>query len=476
MPVRITLLCALLFALRAETAPTPPPNVVVIYCDDLGCGDLGCFGNTEVKTPRLDGMARDGLRLTRFYTAQAVCSASRSALMTGCYPNRVGIRGALGPDSKVGLNPDETTIAEVLKSRDYATGIFGKWHLGDHPTFRPTRQGFDEWVGIPYSNDMWPVKYDGTPGKNYPPLPWMNNDTVVRTLDAAGQQDEFTRDLTDAAIAFIRRNAAAGKPFFAYIPHPMPHVPLATSAAFKDVSKWGPIGNVVEELDASVGRVLDTLRELGLEQNTLVIFSSDNGPWLNFGDHAGSTGGLREGKGTSFEGGVRVPFIARWPGKITPGVVTNQVAATIDVLPTVAALTGAALPQHQIDGVDLRPLLLERDPAWKRPPLFIHYHGQGPHDPLQAVVSGDWKLVLPHTHRHYTPNKTGRNGVPVPTINKSAPLALYHLPTDPAETTDVQAAHPDILRELQTLADAHWAEITANARKPGMAPAPTTPQ
>jgi hypothetical protein len=206
----------------------------------------------------------------------------------------------------------------------------------------------------------------------------MNNDTVVRKLDAPGQQDDFTRDLTDAAIRFIRRNASAGKPFFAYIPHPMPHVPLATSAAFKDASTWGPIGNVVEELDASVGRILDTLRELGLEQNTLVLFSSDNGPWLNFGDHAGSTGGLREGKGTSFEGGVRVPFIARWPGRITPGVVTNQVAATIDVLPTVAALTGAALPQHKIDGVDLRPLLLERDPAWKRPPFFIHYHGPGP--------------------------------------------------------------------------------------------------
>jgi arylsulfatase len=337
------------------------PNIVLIFMDDMGFGDIGVNGALDYRTPNLDKLAAEGMRFTNFLSAQAVCSASRAALLTGCYPNRVGISGALFPGARVGLAPDETTIADMLKQKAYKTGIFGKWHLGDAQQFLPLQQGFDEYLGIPYSNDMWPVNYDGNPAQTasnktqFPPLPLIQQNSPVDTINTLDDQGMLTGRITDAAISFIKRNKK--KPFFAYIPHPMPHVPIYASPAFRGKSKQGLYGDVIQEVDYHVGRIMQTLQEEGLDKNTLVIFTSDNGPWFNFGNHAGSTGGFREGKGTSFEGGQRVPCIMRWKGTVPAGVVANQLASTIDILPTLAAFSGASLPEKKIDGVDLSEVL-----------------------------------------------------------------------------------------------------------------------
>jgi len=285
---------AFLSCKQQADAPETPPNVIIIFTDDQGYQDVGCYGSPDIQTPYLDKMAKEGLRLTDFYAAQAVCSASRAAMLTGCYPNRLGIHGALMPNSTKGLNLSETTIAEMLKDEGYRTAIFGKWHLGDHPDFMPNNHGFDEFYGIPYSNDMWPLHPQQGPIFNFPPLPLFENQTVVDTLT---DQASLTTRLTEKSVEFIAKNK--DNPFFLYLAHPQPHVPLYVSDKFKGKSSRGLYGDVIMEIDWSVGQILAALNAHNLSENTLVIFTSDNGPWLNYGEHAGSARPLREGKGTA---------------------------------------------------------------------------------------------------------------------------------------------------------------------------------
>ncbi len=427
------------------------PNIVLIFTDDQGYGDVGVFGARGFTTPHLDRLAAEGMRFTDFYASQAVCSASRASLLTGCYAERVSIRGALGPHAPVGLNPDETTIAEMVKPLGYATGAFGKWHLGDAEEFLPLRHGFDEYLGLPYSNDMWPVDYDGNPIESgnkatYPPLPLIDGDVLLETVDDLSEQDQLTTRYAMRAVDFVDRNA--GRPFFLYLAHSMPHVPLGVSQRFRGRSEQGMYGDVIEEIDWSVGQVLDALDRNGLTDRTLVIFTSDNGPWLNYGNHAGSTGDLREGKGTAFEGGPRVPAIMRWPGRIAPGSVSRRVASTIDILPTVAAVTGAALPDLPIDGVSLLPLLEGDESATPRNVFLYYYVGE-----LRAVREGKWKRVFEHVTRSYVGVEPGRDGHPGPYAFPRVPSALYDLDIDVAETTDVSAEHPEIVARLDAIAE-----------------------
>lgn len=424
---------------RAEE-PKRPPNVVLIFADDMGYGDLGCYGAEGIETPNLDRLAKEGTRFTDFYAAQAVCSASRAALLTGCYSNRVGIQGALGPGSKIGINANETTLAEVFKSRGYATAIYGKWHLGDAPQFLPTRHGFDDYFGLPYSNDMWPFH---PTSKSYPPLPLIEGEKVK---ELNPDQRNLTTWYTEHAVRFIEQNQK--RPFFLYVPHNMPHVPLFVSDKWKGKSKRGLYGDVIQEIDWSVGEITAALDRSGLDRNTLVIFASDNGPWLSYGDHAGSAGPLREGKGTSFDGGVREPGIFRWRGTIPAGGICREPAMTIDVLPTLAHLIGAQVPTDRIiDGKDIWPLLTR--PKMAKSPheaLYIYWGGH-----LDAVRSGQWKLHLPHEYRSLK-GQPGMGGQPGPYVQKQIGTALFDLEKDPGETLDVAAQNPDVVRRLTELA------------------------
>jgi arylsulfatase A-like enzyme len=427
-----------------------PPNVVIVYADDLGYGDVGCFGNKDIRTPNIDRLAKEGIRFTDFYVAQAVCSASRTALLTGCYPNRVGVLGALNPSSRIGIHDRETTIAEMLKTKGYATAIYGKWHLGHHPQFLPTRHGFDDYFGLPYSNDMWPRH----PTAKFPDLPLIERD---KTVQVDPDQSKLTTWYTERAVRFIEANK--DKPFFLYVPHAMPHVPLFVSERHKGKSKTGLYGDVIEEIDWSVGEILSALKANGLDENTLVIFTSDNGPWLSYGNHGGTAGPLREGKGTSFEGGVRVPFAARWPAKIPAGSVSREPAMTIDLLPTIAKLAGAVLPKLPVDGKDIGPLLMGESGAKSPQEAYFFYWGQE----LQAVRSGKWKLHFPHAFR--TLKEPGKDGKPGPYAPARIEQSLFDLETDVGETKDVAAPHPDVVAKLVALADRAKEELGDTATK-----------
>ena len=420
------------------SAAERPPNFVVVFADDLGYADVGCFGGKDLSTPHLDRMAAEGRKLTSFYVSQAVCSASRTALLTGCYNNRVGILGALGPQSKIGIHDDETLISEVLKPRGYATAIFGKWHLGHHPQFLPTRHGFDEYFGLPYSNDMWPKH----PTSKFPDLPLME---AERILEYNPDQTQLTTWYAERAVQFIEKHAE--RPFFLYVPHAMCHVPLFVSDKFAGTSPRGLFGDVISEIDWSVGQILAALKRCNIDDNTLVIFTSDNGPWLSYGNHAGSAEPFREGKGTMWEGGVRVPCIARWPGKIPAGTTCTGMAATIDILPTCVRLAGAALPSRQIDGMDIWPALVT--PVANRSPRDSYYYYWG--QELHAVRQGPWKLHFPHSYR--TLKMAGRDGQPGPYTQATTELALYNLETDEGEQTNVASAHPEIVEKLTALAE-----------------------
>ncbi len=461
-----------LAAIVAQPATAPawvPPNIVLVFVDDLGYGDLGCYGQTRWATPNLDRMASEGVRLTDFYVAQPVCSASRAALLTGCYPNRIGITGALGPRSTVGLHERETTLAEVCRSRGYATAIYGKWHLGHEKPFLPTRHGFDEFYGIPYSNDMWPLhpayaKFpEGTAQrkKGYPNLPVYEGEAIVDAEVTPEDQQRFTHDFTERAVAFIETHR--DEPFFVYLAHPIPHLPLYVSSGFEAASGAGTYGDVVAEIDWSVGRVLETLERLGLDDRTLVIFASDNGPWLSYGDHAGTTGPLREGKGTTFDGGVRVPFIARWPGRIPAGGVCTTPVMTIDILPTIANWIGADEPRRKIDGRDVGPILLGERAAWSpHRAYFFYYH----RNDLEAVRSGRWKLHLPHGYRTMQGRKPGSGGSPGKyDHNVKTGIELYDLDSDVGETTDVAGDHPDVILRLLELVETMRADLGDNLTK-----------
>lgn len=430
-------------------------NIVVIFIDDLGYADVRPFGQPKYATPNLDRLAREGRAFSDFSVSSAVCSASRAALMTGCYHMRVGISGALSPKAKVGLSPDETTLAEVCRSRGYATACVGKWHLGDASKFSPLEQGFDHFYGLPYSNDMWPLHpsiaklpADAAARKSgYPDLPLIQDRDIVDSEISAEDQARLTTDYTKYATEFIRTNRE--RPFFLYLAHSMVHVPLFVSAANQNKTGLGLFADVMHEVDWSVGQILAALDEAGIADNTLVVFTSDNGPWLSFGDHAGGALPLREGKGTSFEGGVRVPTIMRWPGKIPAGTTCDEFAATIDLLPTIAQLIQADLPPQPIDGLDISPLIFSAESVESpHESYFIYYSGQ-----LQAVRDRRWKLVFPHKFRTLDGRAGGTGGVPVAYTEQPLELSLFDLKTDPAESHNRVNDHPDIVARLQSAAD-----------------------
>lgn len=438
-----------LLAILARGAERPP-NVVIVFTDDQGYADVGCFGGRGFTTPNLDRLAREGSRFTNFHVAQPVCSASRAGLLTGCYPNRIGIHGALGPSAKHGLHEDETTIAEVLKQRGYATGMAGKWHLGHHPQFLPVHHGFDEYFGLPYSNDMWPHHPEAKPG-TYPPLPMIEGDKVVDAEITPDEQRHLTTWYTERAVQFIERNK--DRPFFFYLAHSMPHVPLFVSDKFRGKSQQGLHGDVMMEIDWSVGQVMQALEKHGLTDNTLLIFTCDNGPWLSYGNHAGSAAPLREGKGTCWEGGTRVPCIMRLPGQIPADVTNDRMAMTIDLLPTIAHLAGAELPARQIDGLNVWPLLANQVEA--RNPHEAYYFWYA-NNQLQALTSGDghWKLLLPHKYRTLAGRPGGQDGLPVKYETRDIAVPeLYDLTADISETINVAQSHPDVVQRLLSLAD-----------------------
>ncbi|MBN2279088.1 MAG: sulfatase-like hydrolase/transferase [Candidatus Marinimicrobia bacterium] len=428
------------------------PNIILILTDDQGYHDLGCFGAEDFKTPNIDRLAREGMRFTDFHVSQAVCSASRAALMTGCYSERISLQGALMPWSALGLNPEEETIADILKRKNYKTGIFGKWHLGHHKKFLPLQQGFDEYLGLPYSNDMWPVDYDGTPVSaenykiQYPPLPLIQNNDPVDTIKNLKDQAALTTRYTEAAVDFIKRNRK--DPFFLYVPHSMPHVPLGVSEKFRGKSKQGLYGDVIMEIDWSVGEIVKTLEKYQLVDHTLIIFTSDNGPWLNFGNHAGCAEPLREGKGTIFEGGPRVPCVMKWEGHIPENTVCEKLTSTIDLLPTLAEITGAGLPKKTIDGVSILPLMLGDKQAEPRRE-FYYYYDAG----LCAVRRDDWKLQFLHRTRSYSGVEPGKDGYPGEYNYLEVGQELYNLRQDIRETSDLSAKYPEIVKELEKLGE-----------------------
>lgn len=438
----------LLLAL-ATTLPATPPNFVVIFCDDLGYGDLGAFGNPTIRTPHLDRMATEGQKWTQFYAADPVCTPSRAGLLTGRYPIRNGMcsasRVVLFPDSARGLPAGEITIAEMLKSADYATAAVGKWHLGHLPPFLPTRQGFDSYFGIPYSNDMAPVKgkasyqaaaradpnfYDDT--EDYD-VPLLRDETVI---EQPANQNTITRRYTEESVRFIREHA--DRPFFLYLAHSLPHIPLFTHESFRGRSSRGLYGDVIEEIDWSVGQVLDTLRELDLAKNTVVVFTSDNGPWLAFHTHGGSAGPLRAGKGTNFEGGQRVPTVVWGPGIVKPGVV-DGLGSTIDLMETFASLAGVETPtDRKMDGYDLSATLTKLSPS-PRGEFFYWNRGL-----LHAARMGPWKL-------HFIQREPVNYG----RVAEMERPELYHLEYDISEAYDMAEDHPEIVERLTALAERH---------------------
>ncbi len=439
-----------------------PPNIVIIFADDLGYGDLGVYGATGHTTPHLDRMAAEGMRFTDFYVAQPVCSASRAALLTGCYSNRVGISGALGPRSKIGISAEETTLAELCKSRGYATAVFGKWHLGVQRQFLPLQHGFDEYYGIPYSNDMWPLHPDyvnlpeatAARKRGFPDLPMFEGSDIVNARITPEDQTRFTTAFTERGVSFIERNK--DRAFFLYIPQPMPHVPLFVSDE-RAGRMPGLYGDVISEIDWGVGEIVAALKRTGVDDRTLVIFASDNGPWLSYGDHGGTTGPLREGKGTTFEGGVRVPCIMRWPGKIPAGAVCSEPMMTIDILPTIATLIGAELPEKRIDGKDAGALLKGTAGATSpQEAYFFYYH----RNHFEAMRYGSWKLHFPHGYRSMEGREAGSGGTPGKYDNsRKTGLELYDLANHIGETTNVIDQHPEVVARMLALADAMRAEL-----------------
>ncbi|MDA0808814.1 MAG: sulfatase [Planctomycetota bacterium] len=428
------------------------PNIVVIFCDDLGYGDLSCFGHPTIKTPNLDRMAAEGVRLTQFYSASPVCTPSRAALMTGRLPIRSGMcsdkRRVLFPDSGGGIPASEVTLAEGLKKQGYATACVGKWHLGHLPQFLPTNNGFDSYFGIPYSNDMDRVN-DAPRGRDsfWDPKVEYWNVPLMRDLEIQerpADQTTITRRYAEEAVSFIRKNK--DEKFFLYLPHSLPHVPLFRSKEFEGKSLRGLYGDVIEEIDWSVGQVLQTLRDLKLDQKTIVWFTSDNGPWLTFNDHGGSAGLLREGKGTTWDGGMREPSICWWPGTIPAGQVSAELGTTMDIYSTSLALAGAELEKDRIvDGYDLTESLKGN----AKSPRDIVYYYRGTR--LMALRKGPWKAHFA-TQESYTGNNK---------LNEHDPPVLYNLELDPSEKWDVAARHPEVIAEIKAAADAHQKTVVA---------------
>ena len=449
----LTILITSLNSCTSEAEKNRLPNIVIIFTDDQGYQDLSCYGAPKINTPHIDQLANDGIKFTNFYVAQAVCSASRAALLTGCYPNRIGIHGAYMPNVGKGLNPTEETIAEILKPLGYATAIYGKWHLGSEPELLPTRQGFDEYFGIPYSNDMWPYHPWQGSAFNFPDLPLLENEKIIDTLH---DQSQITKWYTEKAVSFIDKNK--DQPFFLYLPHSMPHVPLFASENFKGKSEAGLYGDVIEEIDWSTGEIIKTLQNNGLQENTLFIFTSDNGPWLSYGTHSGAALPLREGKGTALEGGVRVPCIMSWPSKIKKGQIIEKPAMTIDLLPTIAQITKAKLPVQEIDGKDMSSLLFNSEHAKPHHKAYYFYYHQ---NELHGILSGDgrWKMYLPHRYRSLDGKQGTTDGIPIDYIYKDMGHELYNLELDISEKNNVADAYPEVIKELMLEAENARAEL-----------------
>jgi arylsulfatase A-like enzyme len=432
-------------AFLAQAVSSRPPNIILVLADNLGYGDIGCYGSRLHRTPHLDKMAREGARLTHFYVASGVCTPSRAALLTGCYPRRVGLHHTeddgfvLRPVSKYGLNPSEITIAEILKARGYTTGMIGKWHLGDHPSFLPTHQGFDSYFGIPYSEDQEGGRMFPGRTKPSPPLPLMENERVV---EAPADRDTLTKRYTERAIAFLEANRK--RPFFLYLPQAMPGSTAAafSSAAFRGKSANGRYGDAIEELDWSQGQILAALRRLDLDKNTLVIWMSDNGA-VQRNPVQGSNLPMGGWGYTTREGGQRVPCIVRWPGKIPAGRTIDTLLTAMDWLPTLARLTGAA-PPEKIDGKDIWNVLSGKSRTSPHEAFFYYYGPQ-----LQAVRRGNWKLVLPLEAKLVNLRSATAKGE----------IALYDVVVDPAETNDRASANPDVVRQLMQWADKARAEL-----------------
>lgn len=435
-------------------------NIVLINLDDVGFGDFSCNGAYGYKTPNIDNMASQGVRFTHFLACQPISGASRAGLMTGCYPNRIGFSGAPGPNSDYGIHQDEMTMGELLKQKGYATAIFGKWHLGDAHEFLPLQNGFDEYYGLPYSNDMWPYHPQQGEVFNFPDLPTIDGNKVVGYNT---DQTKFTTDYTDRAINFIKKNRK--QPFFLYLAHSMPHVPLAVSDKFKGKSEQGLFGDVMMEIDWSVGQVLKTLEDNGLMEKTLVVLTSDNGPWANYGNHAGSAGGLREAKATTFDGGNRIPCIMYWKGHTKPGTICNKLASNIDLFPTFAEISGAPLPQKKIDGVSILPLIKGDDSANPRE-SFVYYLNK---NDLEAVTDGEFKLVFSHKYVTYGAYEPGNDGQPGKlTVIEVEKPELYDLRRDPGERYNVISQYPERVIKLNRIADKMREELGDNlTRKKG---------
>ena len=434
------------------------PNFVIIFMDDMGYADIGPFGAVGYSTPNLDKFAKEGRVFTDFHAASAVCSASRAGLMTGCYPDRVSIQGALFPGAKYGISDKEVTLGQICKQKGYATTCIGKWHLGHMPKFLPTRHGFDSYYGIPYSNDMSvdpkaPVA-DNCVFRDGMTLDKMRNTKPLRNevplyrdekvVEYPADQSQLTTRYAQEAIKFIETNK--DRPFLVYLPHSMVHVPLHVSDKFKGKSKRGLFGDVVMEVDWSVGQIMKCLKDNGLDDNTLVIFTSDNGPWLVKGQHAGSAKPLREGKMTMFEGGYREPTIMRWPGHVPAGTTCKDLASTMDILPTVAKLIGAKLPDHKIDGHDIMPLITGQA-GTKTPwnPMYCYYNRE-----LRGIRDQRFKLVFPHNYTHVPVDKDGVGDGRGQ--RAKAELSLYDLENDVSETTDVKDKYPDVVKRLEAAA------------------------
>ena len=440
-------LCSVIFLFITCENRDKTPNIIIIFTDDQGYGDLGCYGAQGFETPNIDSMAKDGMLFTDFYVSQAVCSASRASLMTGSYAERVGIQGALSPWAVNGLDPETETVAKLLKRHGYTNAIFGKWHLGHRIEYLPLQNGFDEYSGLICSNDMWPVDYDGNPLNEdkrsyYPPMSFWKGNEPTSNIETLNDQAQITRQITELSVDFIERNK--NNPFFLYVPHPMPHQPIAASDEFLGKSELGLYGDVIMEIDWSVGQIIDALKKNGIDDNTLIIYASDNGPWLNYGKWGGSAGPLREGKGTMWEGGARVPCIMRWPDKITPGQSITKIASTIDIYPTIAEIVGDEINGYANDGVSLMPILNGDKNSNPRNELYYYYG-----EKLIAVRKGKWKLVFPHVYRSYEGVEAGKNLHPGPYNKGSSGLELYDLINDIGERKDVAALYPHIVRELE---------------------------
>ena len=419
------------------------PNIVFILADDLGYGDLSSYGAETIETTNIDKLAEDGVKLTSYYAAQPVCSASRAAILTGAYANRIGIYNAFGPTSDSGINSNEYTLAEMLKENGYKTGIFGKWHLGSKKEFFPTNHGFDEFYGILYSNDMWRWHPENPEGYPQDLLLYRNENALIEITD----QSNLTKDITTESINFIEKNK--GNPFFLYMAHPQPHVPLFVSEDFEDLTGNGLYADVITEIDYSVGRILDKIEESGLTENTIVVFTSDNGPWLSYGDHSGSSGIYREGKGTTWEGGVRVPSIIKFPYGLKPSIIDEPVMA-IDWMPTFANITRSKLSQNKIDGKDIWPLLSGEVNRTPHKELYFYHRV----NELHSIRMNNWKIQFSRTYRSLNGRAGGKDGIPVKyDMNFIEKNELYNLKDDPQEKINVYDSFPEIAKKMEELGD-----------------------